>query len=136
MDVVDIAFLVLLDHDVKYVLEASYLELVGRILNYDLASLCTCDVRDLECAGRYFCICISEICLAVGLIQKRNDFVYHIHSALSFLSEDHSVDRLEYDTLIVDVLDLAESVSCRVVLDLLRSKSLLDVLPCGLGCSE
>ena len=65
-----------------------------------------------------------------------NELVYEIHSRLSLISEDDSVDRLEYDAVIVDVFDLAESVSCRMSFDLFRSKSLLDVFPCSLCGSE
>ena len=45
---------------------------------------------------------------------------YKIHTALAFLCEDNSVDRLEYDSVIMDVFDLTESVSCRMHFDLFR----------------
>ena len=112
------------------------LKLAFRRLNDDLAFLSSGHVRDLECAFRYGSIGVSQICLAVELVEMIYELVYEIHSGLTLVSEDDSVDRLEYDALVVDVFDLAESVSCRVILDLLRSECLLDVLPCCLCCSK
>ena len=46
------------------------------------------------------------------------------------------MDRLKHDAVIMDILQLAERVSGRMILQLLRGQCLLDLLPGRLGCRK
>ena len=77
------------------------------------------NLADVE-IGRNCCVSISEISFSVELIEQAYDLVDELGSGLTLACKDDSVDRLEYDSVIVDVFDLAESISCRVSFDLFR----------------
>ena len=135
MDVVDVRIFSFLHDNVQCVLECADFQLVGRIGYNDGSALLAGNVRNCELT--FFCL-ISVFCqvrTAVLLLQQFNGLVYQIHAGLTLLCEDHTVNRLEYDALIVDILDLAQGVASRMVLRFFRSQGLLQVLPHGLcGC--
>ena len=96
--------------------------------------VCTasCRLRPRVILIRFF----RQISIRILLLQNFDGLSYDLLPRQLSLTEQHAVNRLKHNAIVMNILKLAECIPGRMILPLLRGQCLPDLLPGCLGCRQ